>query len=991
MKIKLLLSITIFTLTFCLSCQEYQPYLDDVIKRLDAGPVPKVVTSYPRNGGRDVPVETYISLTFSEEMDTETLSNKIVLKLGEDDVQGEVVWLDNKTLHFKPSEYLKLDKIYTLSVKEGAKTLEYADMNYDYTLVFLTAGQYDETAPFVVSTTPEDNSISVAVPTYIAINFSELMMIEETKESFKITDVNGYIIAGTFTWQGTQMLFKPTNELSFSTIYYVSLATTAKDLAGNPLVTNTEISFTTRSDRDTELPKVISTYPVNNAANVSVNQNITLTFSEIMDQSSTQNAFTLTDVSNKEIEGIFLWKGNSVIFTAVNGLKLSNKYTISVSPNAKDISGNSLSVTYKYTFMTEGTYSEIEVPDVSNFQLVNTSTGALLTWENPTTEFAGVKILRKKNNAAKTPTDGTLVYTGTGTTFDDEIADRTTMYFYSIYVFNASMLFSNGVDTVYIPDISSPSDVTDLTTIPATDKVTLTWTNPTEDDFAGMKICRQENDCSGIDSSCTPIYTAGINETSWVDTTKVKGTAYCYKIYSFDTSGNYSEGAIITAPALNRGDYIWDWTAGGSGDDIVYDIDIDNQGNIYLAGYFKSLTIDFGGGIRTNAGDNDIFIVKLDSNGNYLWDRTIGGSMSDMGYGISIDSQNNIYIAGRFESSDINFGGGNRTSSGLYDIFIVKFNSNGDYIWDKKIGGTNHDVGYELICYGDYIYLIGYYMSSPINFGGGNRNALESYDIFLLKIKNDGSYVWDYTRPDSGGGYDSCSGLNLDKLNNIYIAGQFGGTGSFNINFGGGARTSVNDYDIFIAKFDNNGIYQWDYTKGGNGLDRAYRIYSDSNGDVYTCGYFNSTNINFGGGTRVNAGSGTYDLYLLKLSSNGTYLWDYTKGSIGNDTAYDVVIDSLNNVYICGGYYGNVDFGGSARNAVHSDVYIVMLDSNGTYLWDYTVGGDDYDAAGNIVLDNSGSIYIRGNFKSSSIDFGGGARTNASAGTYDIFVVKLAQ
>ena len=111
--------------------------------------------------------------------------------------------------------------------------------------------------------------------------------------------------------------------------------------------------------------------------------------------------------------------------------------------------------------------------------------------------------------------------------------------------------------------------------------------------------------------------------------------------------------------------------------DFGWALETDSSNNSYITGYFQD-TVNFGGGNITSAGNRDVFVLKLNSSGVFQWVYTAGGTEDDYSYGLDIDSSGNIYAVGSFQST-INFGGGNITSEGVYDVFAVKLNSSGQY------------------------------------------------------------------------------------------------------------------------------------------------------------------------------------------------------------------------------------------------------------------------------------------------------------------------
>jgi hypothetical protein len=455
--------------------------------------------------------------------------------------------------------------------------------------------------------------------------------------------------------------------------------------------------------------------------------------------------------------------------------------------------------------------------------------------------------------------------------------------------------------------------------------------------------------------------------------------------------------------------HLWSKRFGGSNDDWGNSVFVDSSGNVYVTGWFRSYTIDFGGGALTNAGVDDIFLAKFDSNGNHLWSKRFGGSGDDRGYSVSVDSSGNVYITGYFMSSTIDFGGGALTNAGYADIFLAKFDSNGNHLWSKRFGGSSSDIGSSVsVDSSGNVYITGYFGSSTIGFGGGAlTNAGGScygytcLDIFLAKFDSNGNHLW--SKRFGGSSDDQGNSVSVDSSGNVYITGYFG---SSTIGFGGGALTNAGNDDIFLAKFDNNGNHLWSKRFGGSDNDEGYSVSVDSSGNVYITGYFGSSTINFGGGELTNAGScyqnGCYaDIFLAKFDSNGNHKWSRRFGGSDNDEGYSVSVDSSGNVYITGSFWSStIDFGGgaltNAGGTCHdgmydrpcSDIFLAKFDSNGNHLWSKRFGGSSDDEGQSISVDSSGNVYGIGWFGSSTIDFGGCPLSNA--GWMDTYLIKYA-
>ena len=284
-------------------------------------------------------------------------------------------------------------------------------------------------------------------------------------------------------------------------------------------------------------------------------------------------------------------------------------------------------------------------------------------------------------------------------------------------------------------------------------------------------------------------------------------------VIAFDEAGNSSQSPAFTIPqsdpcisviassssssSSSSSQTYFAVTFGGTGVDRGIDIAIDSSDNVYITGDFSS-TVNFGGGDITSAGSNDIFVLKLNSSGTFQWVNTFGGTGDDRGIDIAIDSSDNVYITGDF-SSTVNFGGGDITSAGSADIFVLKLNSSGTFQWVDTFGGTGGDTGIDIaIDSSDNAYLTGNF-EGTVNFGGGDITSAGTADIFVLKLNSSGTFQWVNTYGDTG--TDVGIGIETNSSNNSYITGYFQGT----VNFGGGDITSAGDYDIFVLKLNSSG------------------------------------------------------------------------------------------------------------------------------------------------------------------------------------------
>lgn len=337
------------------------------------------------------------------------------------------------------------------------------------------------------------------------------------------------------------------------------------------------------------------------------------------------------------------------------------------------------------------------------------------------------------------------------------------------------------------------------------------------------------------------------------------------------------ESDVFVLKLDSSGGFVWAKSFGGNDFDSGNKLCIDNLGNIYATGYFKGL-VDFDPGVGTenflSAGDNDIFILKLDNLGNFIWVKTFGGIDSDRANGIETDSFGNVYATGSFfQTVDFDPGQGitNLTSAGYGDIFVLKLDFNGNFVWVKSFTGVFNDAGYSIsVDASDNLYTTGVF-SLTVDFdpGEGTANLISSGsdDIFVQKMDSSGNFIW--AKRFGGNSVDGASSISIDSSGNVYTSGYFIGTVDFDPGEGVTSITSEGFVGIFVQKMDSSGNFIWVKTFGGVGTGTILSSSIDEQGNLYTTGYFAET-VDFNPGTETfNITSvGNNDAFVHKMSQN---------------------------------------------------------------------------------------------------------------------------
>ncbi len=420
-------------------------------------------------------------------------------------------------------------------------------------------------------------------------------------------------------------------------------------------------------------------------------------------------------------------------------------------------------------------------------------------------------------------------------------------------------------------------------------------------------------------------------------------------------------------------------SAGGSGNDSGTAITVDAAGNIYVAGGYSG-TASFELTNKTSLGMDDIFVAKYNKNGALQWVQSAGGADKDSVRSIAVDGEGNVYISGSYKSS-ATFNATTVTSLGDTDIFLAKYNAGGTLQWVKSAGGTGSDAGSGLAIDGsNKIYLVGSYTGNA-TFGALSKTAAGLSDIFLAKYDVDGTALW----VESAGGTNDDFGqaITLDSSGKIHITGYFKGSANF------GSFNKIADasyFDVFVAEYDPVGL-TWNSAESAGGINHEYSqsIAVDLSGNIYVTGSFLGTFV-FGSDSKTVAGS-LEDTFTIKFNSSGTPQWINSIGGTGFESGRGVVIDNSGNVLVAGFYsWTGTSFGINKVSFGLDDAYVVSYTPNGDLTGMKVMGWTGNDMARSIAKDSKGNIYVTGHF-SNSIYFDKALET--SKGGTDMFVIRL--
>jgi hypothetical protein len=433
----------------------------------------------------------------------------------------------------------------------------------------------------------------------------------------------------------------------------------------------------------------------------------------------------------------------------------------------------------------------------------------------------------------------------------------------------------------------------------------------------------------------------------------------------------------------------------GAGSADVYLIKTDSEGNKIWEKTFGGKDFDFGDCVAQTrdggyvivgstdsfgAGKSDVYLIKTDSDGNKIWEKTFGGKDFDDGYSITQTNDGGYVIVGKTES----FGAGSA------DVYLIKTDSDGNKIWEKTFGGKGFDWGFSVAQSSDGGYIVAGLTYSHM--GGSNSAGVRDSDVYLIKTDSEGNKIWEKTFGSKGydevgysvvqtsdGGYIIASKTRRGEYLGLYLVKTdtqgnkvwekiWGGLGGFS--FVSVSQTSDGGYvitgstksfglgkpDIYLVKTDPAGNKIWEKIFGGSAGDLGCSIALTSDGGYIMVGKTDSI------------GAGGFDVYLIKTDAQGNKIWEKTFGGSDDDWG-NWVAQTRDGGYIIVGTTRSFGAG-------KEDVYLVKTDSDGNKVWEKTFGGEDADTGECVVEAKDGGYVIVGSTES----FG--------AGSDDVYVIK---
>lgn len=435
----------------------------------------------------------------------------------------------------------------------------------------------------------------------------------------------------------------------------------------------------------------------------------------------------------------------------------------------------------------------------------------------------------------------------------------------------------------------------------------------------------------------------------------------------------------------------WAWAKSGvCNEGYGMSVCVDTSGNIYQTGMFNSPTLTFGTYTLNNSLGFEPFLVKYDSNGNVIWARTSNSTFNDFqANAVCTDVAGNVFMLGTYGASMIAFGSFTLNYGGGSNIFLVKYDPNGNVLWAKNTKGLSQ-IAQKITCdRSGNVFMAGNYNGPTCIFDTYTLTSTGSQDAFLAKYGPNGNVLW--ARGSEGTTYDNGWSVSTDSIGNSYFSGFYTSPsitfGTYTLTNSGGSGSA------FLVKYDSNGSILWAQTSNGltsSSYAQGYSVSSDAIGNTYLGGSYGGQ-IAFG---TYSINVGTIRYVLWKFDTNGNVIWARTPSNLYNAPNAQGYAVSTNgtNTFISGVFMDTLYVGTYTlmpQAGASMPMYIVEYDANGNVLFATELSSGGSNQQNNNYVDKYCNAYFTGDFRGSPTNPVIGTTTLTQTGTKNPFLAKL--
>lgn len=436
----------------------------------------------------------------------------------------------------------------------------------------------------------------------------------------------------------------------------------------------------------------------------------------------------------------------------------------------------------------------------------------------------------------------------------------------------------------------------------------------------------------------------------------------------------------------------WAWVQSGTctSDAIGIGVCADAAGNVYEVGAFNSPTLLIGTTTLTNSLGYEPFIVKYDASGNVIWARTSNSTFNDFqANAVCTDGTGNVFMLGTYGASMIAFGSFTLNYGGGSNIFLVKYDPNGNVLWAKNTKGLSQ-IAQKITCdRNGNVFMSGNYNGPTCIFDTYTLTSTGSQDVFLAKYDSNGNVLW--ARGSKGTTYDNGWSVSTDSIGNSFFSGFYTSPsitfGTYTLTNSGGSGSA------FLVKYDANGNILWAQTS--NGLTswsyaQGYSVSSDAIGNTYLGGSYGGQ-IAFG---TYSLNVGTIRYVLWKFDTNGNVIWARTPNNLynaPNSQGYAVSTNGIN-TFVSGVFTDTLYVGTYTlvpQAGATLPMYIVEYDANGNVLFATELPSGGSNHQNYTYVDNACNFYFASDFRGSPTALTIGTSTLIQTGSKNPIVAKL--
>lgn len=404
-------------------------------------------------------------------------------------------------------------------------------------------------------------------------------------------------------------------------------------------------------------------------------------------------------------------------------------------------------------------------------------------------------------------------------------------------------------------------------------------------------------------------------------------------------------------------------TLGGSKNESAQAVIGTTDGGYAILGHAQSMDGDV---INKSNESYDYWILKFDATNQLQWQKTYGGSDDDRGIDLIQTTDNGYAVIGKSKSNDLEVS----ENAGFDDFWISKLDSNGAISWEYSFGFAGSDTPYSILQTTDNGYLLSGVLDVSASNGQGDRNSTlrrhAGGDYWVIKLNANGVKQWSNYY---GGSFTDTAYDAIQTEDDGYII--VGSSDSDDVDI----TNPRGSYDFWVIKISATGTLVWEKSFGGSEIDEAHAISQSTDGNYLIVGDTRSSDLD------ITQNNGAADLWVIKITPQGTMLWEKTLGGSDFDVGRSIS-KTQDNGFLISGSSRSID-GALTSNKGQNDAWIIKINSSGSLEWQKTIGGSEVDFFYDTTELNDQTIVAVGDSNSSNEDI------NENKGFTDLLILKL--